>query len=392
MIVCIVSNYRKDKQESMNRFAAMLHVEYEKQGIKVFEIKPPVILGYLFKHTNSGVGKWIAYLDKWILTPFLLIGHRVRFLFKKEVYYHIADHSNAPYLFWLPKRKTLITCHDVLAIRGAFGDSAAWCKASKTGVWLQKWILYHLISAGKIGAVSNTTLNQLIELARLRKKQHHDRFWKVVYNGFNGRFYRPDVTFTTQMLEAISIKRSTYLLHVGSGLPRKNRILLIKMLLELGADFKGSIVFAGKPLEAEVRTMIDRFHLNERVRTVENPSHELLLALYAGCDAFVFPSWSEGFGWPVVEAQACGAPVIASNLQPMPEIGGSGALYAAPDRPEEFANAYRTLLDPAKREVLIDEGFNNTLRYSSIAMINSYVQLMLEDSTKPKSIPIQYIK
>jgi glycosyltransferase involved in cell wall biosynthesis len=252
--------------------------------------------------------------------------------------------------------------------------------------------LSQLIKARKIGAVSTTTLNQLIELARLRKKQHHDRFWKVVYNGFNGRFYRPDVTFTTQMLEAISIKRSTYLLHVGSGLPRKNRILLIKMLLELGADFKGSIVFAGKPLEAEVRTMIDRFHLNERVRTVENPSHELLLALYAGCDAFVFPSWSEGFGWPVVEAQACGAPVIASNLQPMPEIGGSGALYAAPDRPEEFANAYRTLLDPAKREVLIDEGFNNTLRYSSIAMINSYVQLMLEDSTKPKSIPIQYIK
>lgn len=380
MIVCIVSNYRKDKQESMNRFAAMLRVEYEKQGVHVLEIKPPVILGYLFKHTNSGTGKWIAYLDKWILTPCLLIGYRLRFLFKKKVYYHIADHSNAPYLFWLPKRNTLITCHDVLAIRGALGDPAAWCKASKTGVWLQKWILFHLLKARKIGAVSTTTLHQLIELARSRKKQHHDRFWKVVYNGFNGRFYRPDIAFINQMLETISLQRSAYLLHVGSGLPRKNRILLIKMLLESGADFKGSIVFAGKPLEDEVRIMIDRFHLNERVRTVENPSHELLLALYAGCDAFVFPSWSEGFGWPVVEAQACGAPVIASNLQPMPEIGGSGALYAAPDQPEEFANAYRALLDPALREVLIREGFNNTLRFSSTAMVNSYLQLMLEES------------
>jgi glycosyltransferase involved in cell wall biosynthesis len=373
MTIVVIANYSRDHQESMNKFARMLQRGYYSNGVKVIKFRPPVFFGIFWHKTTSGIGKWMSYLDKWILAPIILLFIRIQFIFKQELFFHIADHSNAPYLFWLPKSKTLITCHDVLAIRGALGDKDARCNASFTGKLLQIWILKNLLRARNVGAVSQTTLSQLQELARHFKKTIHNR--EVIYNGLNASFYPMQEEYVISHLKRAGIDtEKPYLLHVGSSLPRKNRLMLLKMLLLLGDDFKGNIIYAGRPLDSECLNFINEHQLQERVEVIIDPAHQLLLALYSCCEAFIFPSWSEGFGWPVVEAQACGAPVIASNIMPMPEIAGDGALFASPASTTDFVNAYYQLKDPGKKESLIKAGFLNLERFSTAEMIKSYMQ------------------
>src|SRR5690606_39604599 len=97
--------------------------------------------------------------------------------------------------------------------------------------------------------------------------------------------------------------------------------------------------------------------------------------LYNGAEAFVFPSLSEGFGWPVIEAQACGTPVVTSNFQPMLEVSGNAALHADPKSPKAFAEALMTISNINLREELIKLGFENTKRFYVKHMIESYLKL-----------------
>ena len=373
MTIVVIANYSRDHQESMNKFARMLQRGYYSNGVKVIKFRPPVFFGIFWRKTTSGIGKWMSYLDKWIVAPIILLFIRIQFIFNTDVQFHISDHSNAPYLFWLPKSKTLITCHDVLAIRGALGDTDARCNASFTGKLLQLWILSNLLRARNIGAVSQTTLIQMQELANRFKKKIYN--WNVIYNGLNASFYPMEEAYTISHLKkAGTDPAKPYLLHVGSSLPRKNRLMLLKMLLLLGDDFKGNIIYAGRPLDSVCINFINEHQLQDRVQEIIDPGHQLLLALYSGCEAFIFPSWSEGFGWPVIEAQACGAPVITSNIMPMPEIAGDGALFASPESTTDFVNAYYQLKAPQKKESLVKAGFLNLERFSTAEMINSYLQ------------------
>jgi glycosyltransferase involved in cell wall biosynthesis len=87
--------------------------------------------------------------------------------------------------------------------------------------------------------------------------------------------------------------------------------------------------------------------------------------LYNLADAFVFPSWREGFGLPPLEAMACGTPVVASDRPAMPEILGDAALYAAPDEPEAMADVLaRVLRERALREDVRARGIAQAARYS----------------------------
>jgi glycosyltransferase involved in cell wall biosynthesis len=91
----------------------------------------------------------------------------------------------------------------------------------------------------------------------------------------------------------------------------------------------------------------------------------------------LFPSWEEGFGWPIIEAQACGCRVLTSNRQPMMEVGGEGAVYADPEDLGALASAMGRLLDapPANRQALVDCGLRNAARFSTEQMIYGYAEL-----------------
>jgi len=147
------------------------------------------------------------------------------------------------------------------------------------------------------------------------------------------------------------------------------------MVYMLGGRWSGNIYFAGEGPDKEILARIEALGLRERVRFIVKPSHSTLVALYSRCEAFIFPSYSEGFGWPVIEAQACGAPVIASNIEPMPEVSGGAALHADPSDPEAFGEALLILKNLSTRALLVQKGVDNSRRFEPSHMIQAYLNL-----------------
>jgi glycosyltransferase involved in cell wall biosynthesis len=89
----------------------------------------------------------------------------------------------------------------------------------------------------------------------------------------------------------------------------------------------------GKPLAPDLEALRHRLGLGDDLVHLSRISEPQLEALYSLADALIFPSWHEGFGWPVAEAQACGCPVFTSDRPPMTEVGGDAACFIDPADP-----------------------------------------------------------
>jgi len=374
--IILIGNYSADRLESMDRFAHMLLTEFKRAGIKTEFWQPKVFFGVYAKSTISGFGKWLGYIDKWIINPFIL--HR--YVHKKisrsdNVYFHVCDHSNSPYLKYLPPNQSGVTCHDVIAIRGALGYADACNPASIFGKILQKWIRYYLTRAKFVASVSVFTLNQLKAL-KIKETNNGYFHWKVIHNSFNADF-KPMTKEEVEILLTKTRKKfnKPFLLHVGSRLMRKNRKLLLDMIALLGFRWDGNICYAGEPIDEELSNYARSLGLEERIISIEKPDHLTLVALYNAATVFIFPSFSEGFGWPVIEAQACGTPVIASNIESLMEVSDGTALHADPSKPEQFAEAFLSLKNDVLKLELIENGFKNTLRFRPERMVNAYLDL-----------------
>ena len=371
--IILIGNYLKDRQQSMIRFADMLSNGFTAREIEVITWRAPVILGSFFSQTQSGAGKWLGYIDKWIIFPVIL---RLRLFMAvnrdARNRFHICDHSNSPYLSYLPKARTIITCHDVLAIKSAFRYQGTYCETSRFGGILQRWILKNLSAAKNIACVSDFTCHEFKQVAYANP----ERNLMIISNAFNDTFYRVDPDKARIILDNLSVKiHKPFILHVGGGHHRKNRKMLIKMAANLKEEWNGMICFAGEKLDDQLIALIRENGLSDRVISLVNIEHQTLLALYSSCHAFVFPSFSEGFGWPLIEAQACGAPVITSNKQPMIEVTGGDALFADPENANEFKNKFMNLSDPILRKNLINKGFLNARRFELTPMLDSYIRL-----------------
>jgi glycosyltransferase involved in cell wall biosynthesis len=122
------------------------------------------------------------------------------------------------------------------------------------------------------------------------------------------------------------------------------------------------LVMAGYTLTQEMRNYIADHMLTDSVIEAFNPTSEELRSLYTGAAALLFPSLYEGFGWPLIEAQSCGCPVITSNRPPMTEVAGDAALYIDPaDEPGAGAR----IADGFDRLPLLREaGFRNVQRFN----------------------------
>jgi glycosyltransferase involved in cell wall biosynthesis len=138
-----------------------------------------------------------------------------------------------------------------------------------------------------------------------------------------------------------------YVFSVGTVQPRKNYVRLIEALATLGPAFEDvHLVIAGGRgwLDAPIYQAVDSHGLARRVHFTGFVQDEDLPALYADSVCLAYPSLYEGIGLPVLEAMACGVPVVTSNVSSMPEIAGDAALLVDPYNGEELAGALRRVL------------------------------------------------
>lgn len=157
-----------------------------------------------------------------------------------------------------------------------------------------------------------------------------------------------------------------YLLFVGTIEPRKNLGFLVEVFERL-VEFDGLLVIAGMP-GWEYKPVMARIAASpaaSRIRYLKYVADQNLSALYGGAELFLFPSYYEGFGFPPLEAMACGLPVVASNGGSLAEVLGDAAVVLPLKRVEEWVTRVKTLLGgTAERRALVDRGRALLKRYS----------------------------
>ena len=376
--VLLVGNYVPDGQESMLRFARMMLDGLRSAGREAELISPGVFFGR-WRPGTHGLGKWLAYLDKFVLFPWTL-RRRVRALGSSGLV-QICDHSNAMYVPAAVSagHPVLVVCHDLGAVRGALGEATD-VAVSRMGRLLQRWIAGSLGRADLIACVSTATKDDVERL--IRRPDGSLPRTELVLNGLNAPYHQLEPAETRARLAAVPglPADAPFVLNVGSSLPRKNRAGVLRIFARLKEGWPaGRLVFAGEPLTGEVRQLAAALGVADRVVEVIKPSDAVLEALYNGAASLLFPSHFEGFGWPAIEAQACGCPVLCSGAGSLGEVVGDSAFVRAADDEEAFVGELRRLLaDDAARARWTEAGARNVTRFGTDLMIGRYLELQDE--------------
>jgi glycosyltransferase involved in cell wall biosynthesis len=364
-MVLLIGNYPPDQQQSMQRFGTMMLQGLKAASVAAELIQPQPFFGRIGQ-AGSFVQKWLGYLDKFLLFPQSLR----RKLRTGVSIVHICDHSNAVYGRHIHKTPVVVTCHDMLAVRGALGEETD-CPPSFTGRYLQRWILAGLRRAAAVACVSRATMRDVERLLGKTGSLH------LVPHGLNYPYQKLTLEAAQTRLRQIDQLdlAKPYILHVGSTLRRKNREGLLRIFARTTDQWNGQLVLAGDALTPELRSLGEKLGVVPRIVEVVQPDSPLLEALYGAAVALVYPSRFEGFGWPIIEAQACGCPVICSDREPLPEVGGSAALLHPIDDEAGFAADILRLNDPAERERWSANSLQHAADFTTEKMIARYVEL-----------------
>jgi glycosyltransferase involved in cell wall biosynthesis len=368
-MVLLIGNYSLDRQQSMQRFGTMMLHGLNASGIAAKLIAPQPCFGK-FRGAGSFVAKWLGYVDKFVLFPRQLRATVAR---DKPSIVHICDHSNAMYGDWITNTSVVVTCHDLLAVRGALGEETN-CPASITGKFLQRWILRGLRRANEVACISQATE---ADVCRLVSRGPASPKIELVRLGLNYPFRKlPEGEVSGRLAKIHKFNPGIpFVLHVGSNLRRKNRDGALRIFALDKEKWNARLVFVGDVLTPQLLALAESLGISDRVTQVPDVSDELLEALYNRAVALLYPSRFEGFGWPVIEAQACGCPVVCSNAGPLPEAAGDAGLFHDPDDEAGFATDLLRLRDPVQRAIWSEKSLRNAERFSTTGMISRYIDI-----------------
>ncbi|MRR14746.1 glycosyltransferase family 1 protein, partial [archaeon] len=221
--------------------------------------------------------------------------------------------------------RTVITVHDLIPI----------VYPAITGIKhriVGKYLLPRAIrNASAIIAVSCATKKDILKYVRVPEEKI-----RVIYEGKNSSFYprRKDDADLKEIRSQFGIDHRKYFLFVGSLDPKKNLLNIIRAYAGLAEETRKEcvLVLGGRidRQDIQLKKLMAEMKLQEDVFFTGFVHDEDLPVLMAGARAFCFPSLYEGFGLPVLEALACGCPVITSNVSSLPEVVGDAALLVDP--------------------------------------------------------------
>jgi glycosyltransferase involved in cell wall biosynthesis len=217
--------------------------------------------------------------------------------------------------------------------------------------------------ADAIISVSQATRTDLIEMLDAPSEKIH-----VIYEAAGEDIAAASISEIERVRTAFNLP-AHYILFMGTYEPRKNigGLLNAYRLLRASLPTAPPLALVGRRgwLYTDSLTLIRTLGLGEHVRLIENAADSDLAALYTGASMLVLPSFYEGFGLPVLEAQACGTPVITSDRGSLPEVAGKAALLINPEDVFSIASTMEHILtDPALADRLRNDGLINAARFS----------------------------
>jgi glycosyltransferase involved in cell wall biosynthesis len=238
--------------------------------------------------------------------------------------FHVVDHSYAQLVHQLPAARTVVTCHD-LDLFLCLLDSAV-TRRSPPFKAMARYVLRGLCKATRVTCDSDTTRNQLIAYGIVPAER-----LVTIRNGVHPSCMpAPDLVADAEAARLLGPigEDAIEILHVGSTIPRKRIDVLVRVFASLREELpKARLIRVGGPLTAAQAELVDGFSLREAVVELPFLDRSVLAAVYRRAALLLQPSEREGFGLPVIEALACGTPVVASDLPVLKEAGGQVATY-----------------------------------------------------------------
>jgi len=230
-------------------------------------------------------------------------------------------------------------------------------------------------SADHIIAVSESTRRDAIRLLGVAE----DRV-TVIHEAVNPIFRRLEDQAAVGNVRTRYGLPGTYVLSVGTIEPRKNLPTLFRAIRRLvdqhAGDVALAVVGAWGWLYDEAVQVFEGLGLSDIVHFLGHVPEDDLVALYNGASVFAYPSYYEGFGLPVLEAMACGTPVVASETSSVPEVVGDAGLLVSPQDDEAIAVAlWRVLSDASLRETLVQRGLQRVRAYTVPSMAQRTLDL-----------------
>ncbi len=252
----------------------------------------------------------------------------------------------------LTRGKSLVTVYDMSFLRHPE------CAEEKNRIYLEGSIRDSVRRADGILTISQFSADEIVDFVPEAKGRVH-----VAYPGIGEDFGAPPECDVVALKERLGLERP-YILTVGTVEPRKNLPFLVDAFELLDEDVE-LVVAGGEGWKTE--PIMKRFRESsaaDRIRYVGRVDDADLPALYAGASVYAIPSLYEGFGFPPLEAMACGTPVVSSTGGSLPEVLGDAAAVIAADDPARWAEALRrALVDDEWRKNIIAAGREQAARY-----------------------------
>jgi len=232
---------------------------------------------------------------------------------------------------------------------------------------LQSWTKYSIKNSAYIIAVSQTTKDDIVKSYKVDPSKI-----TITYEGYDEDRFKPQPESKVESVKSKYKIKGDYIIFVGTLQPRKNLERLIEAFDIVNSKWKMEngklqLVIVGKKgwLYDSIFAKVKELNLNQRVIFTDYVPDDDLPVLIAGAKAYVLPSLWEGFGIPVIEAQACGIPVIVSNTSSLPEIIGESGILIDPEDVDSIAQGIKKVLSNEKtRSDLVEKGFTNIKRFS----------------------------
>lgn len=249
--------------------------------------------------------------------------------------FHVVDHSYAHLVHQLPAAQTLVTCHDLDTFRSLLEPDLE--PRSVLFRAMTRHILNGLRKAGHIACDTAATRDALVTKAGIRPG-----CTTVVPNGPHPSCSpRPEPVADLEAARLLGVAGSTVdLLHVGSTIARKRIDVLLRVVAAVRREYPSvRLVRVGGPFTAEQRTLARDLDLEHAIVVLPFLDRSTLASVYRRSALVLLTSDREGFGLPVLEALACGTPVLASDIDALREVGGSAVVYCPPDDIEAWSRA-----------------------------------------------------
>ena len=293
--------------------------------------------------------------------------------------------NTAPYYKSIP---LITTLHDIIYMEG----SILKLLLNKASLYQKFGNLYRRIIVGKV--VQNS--RRLITVSNF-EKENITNFFKLknkdiqtVHNGVNQKFtVNIDADHKTRVKVKYELPEN-YMLHIANKDPRKNtkKVLIAfnEFLKTATANHQLLVIGCNEADLKKILNDMEAMDLCEHIIITGYVSDEDLPVLYQMSQLFLFPSLREGFGIPIIEAMACGVPVITSNTSSMPEVAGDAAHLIDPNKTDDiYKGMLKIMSDENYKNELIKRGLKRSKQFSWNSMayqvLEQYEQLYKEINT-----------